>query len=137
MVDLTDSEYELAVERGRFAAMSTPSARSVAFDRTRREIIILLTNGCTLSVPAKLIEDLADATDDQIADCSLLGAGTGLHWETLDLDLSVAGLLNGLFGTSRWMAGLGGKSTSPAKKAAARTNGTMGGRPRKKPAPQA
>jgi hypothetical protein len=32
--------------------------------------------------------------------------GDGLHWETLDTDFTVAGLLAGVFGTKRWMAEL-------------------------------
>lgn len=61
----------------------------------------------------------------------ILGAGTGLHWEALDLDLSVPELLNGLFGTRAQMARLAGQGRSEAKAAAARANGAKGGRPRK------
>jgi len=47
----------------------------------------------------------------------------------------VPGLLQGTFGTRRWMAGelgaAGGKARSTAKVAAARENGRKGGRPRK------
>jgi len=62
---------------------------------------------------------------------SPLGAGYGLHWEDLDVDLSVPGLLSGLLGTAGYMAGRAGRSTSPAKAAAARANGARGGRPRR------
>ena len=61
----------------------------------------------------------------------MLGTGTGLHWEALDADLSVPGLLAGLFGTRAFMARQAGRATSPAKAAAARANGARGGRPRK------
>ncbi|PZP25441.1 MAG: DUF2442 domain-containing protein, partial [Kocuria rhizophila] len=50
-------------------------------------------------------------------------------------DVYVPGFMKGIYGTRRWMAALlgaeGGKSSSPAKAAAARTNGAKGGRPRK------
>jgi hypothetical protein len=55
----------------------------------------------------------------------LLGAGYGLHWEALDADLSVPGLL----GTGAYMARRAGQATSTAKATAA--NGARGGRPRK------
>jgi hypothetical protein len=58
-------------------------------------------------------------------------AGYGLHWESLDLDYTVPGLMNGVFGTAKWMAAKAGRATSPAKAAAARANGAKGGRPRK------
>lgn len=32
--------------------------------------------------------------------------GQGLRWERLDVDLGVAGLLAGSFGSRRWMRGL-------------------------------
>jgi len=54
-----------------------------------------------------------------------------LAWDALDLDYTVAGLVNGVFGTARWMAARAGRTSSPAKAAAARTNGAKGGRPRK------
>jgi hypothetical protein len=66
---------------------------------------------------------------------SILGLGLALHWEKRDVDLSVPGLLAGLFGTKAYMdrerAARAGSATSPAKAAAARRNGTKGGRPRK------
>ena len=55
------------------------------------------------------------------------------HWPLLDVDHYVSGLLNHVFGTSRWMAELGrrgGSVSSTAKAAAARINGKKGGRPR-------
>jgi hypothetical protein len=58
-----------------------------------------------------------------------------LHWETLDVDLSIPGLLAGLFGTQAYMdrmrASRAGRATSPLKAETARRNGQKGGRPRK------
>jgi len=78
-----------------------------------------------------LAQGLEGATEDQLAGVEVLGAGSGLHWEALDVDLSVPALLAGLFGTRAHMARRGGQATSPAKAAAARANGAKGGRPRK------
>jgi hypothetical protein len=47
------------------------------------------------------------------------------------VDLSIPGLLAGLFGTKSYMARHAGQATSAAKAAAARVNGAKGGRPRK------
>nr|WP_294544136.1 DUF2442 domain-containing protein [uncultured Rhodopila sp.] len=131
MADLTDAQIDAATERGRLAAVNEPRARAVRYDRRLRRIIVDLTNGCTFAFPPHLAEGLETATDDQLAGVELLGAGYGLHWEALDADLSVPGLLAGLFGTKAYMARRAGQATSPAKAAAARENGAKGGRPRK------
>ena len=41
---------------------------------------------------------LAKATDKQLSNVELICDGTGLHWEELDEDLSVSGILDGRFG---------------------------------------
>jgi hypothetical protein len=83
-----------------------------------------------------LIQDLADTPPDQLSGVEVTPSGLGLHWPKLDADVYVPGLLSGVFGTKSWMASVmgarGGKVSSPAKADAARTNGTKGGRPKKK-----
>ncbi len=68
-----------------------------------------------------------------LRDVEILGLGGGLHWEALDLDLSVPALVASIFEGSTWMAELGragGRRSSAAKASAARKNGQKGGRPR-------
>jgi Protein of unknown function (DUF2442) len=131
MADLTDAQIDAALERGRQAGASEPRAQAARYDRRRRRVVVELTNGCTFAFPPHLVQGLEAATDDQLARVELLGAGYGLHWEALDADLSVPGLLAGLFGTRAYMARRAGQATSPAKAAAARKNGAKGGRPRR------
>lgn len=134
MADLTDADIDAAVERGRIARQTEPRAASVRYDRKNRCIVIDLTNGCVFAFPPHLAQGLEQATDEELAAVEVLGAGYGLHWEALDVDLSVPGLLAGLFGTRAYMARKAGQATSPAKAAAARANGAKGGRPRKRSA---
>jgi hypothetical protein len=131
MDDLTDAQIDAALERGQTARRQEPRAAAACYDRAADRIVIDLTNGCTFSFPRQLGQGLQAATADQLTAVEILGAGTGLHWEALDVDLSIAGLLAGLFGTRAYMARLAGRSTSPSKAAAARANGAKGGRPRK------
>ncbi len=131
MVDLTDLEIDAALERGRVARAAEPRASSARFDPASGHIVVELTNGCIFAFPPRLAQGLEAASDIALAGVEILGAGYGLHWEALDVDLSVPGLLAGLFGTRAHMARRAGQATSAAKAAAARANGAKGGRPRK------
>ena len=98
-------------------------------------MVVELTNGCTFAFPARALQGLDAARDEDLVQVEVLGSGYGLHWETLDADFTVPGLLMGLFGTRAWMAReqarKAGSARSPAKAAAARANGRKGGRPRR------
>ncbi len=131
MAKLSDTEIDAALERGRVARASEPRAASARYDQLAGRLIVELTNGCVFAFPPRLAQGLENATDNQLAQVEILGAGYGLHWEELNADLSVPKLLAGLFGTKAYMAQRAGQSTSPAKAAAARANGAKGGRPRR------
>jgi hypothetical protein len=85
--------------------------------------------------PARLAQGLEDASPDALAKVEVLGQGYGMHWEKLDVDLSIPGLLTGLFGTKAFMdpqrAAKASASISQAKAGAARQIGRKGGRPLK------
>jgi hypothetical protein len=131
MADITDAEFEKASRRGSRLAGKEPRAVSARYDRRRDRIVVELTNGSTFAFPPKLAEGLSEASPEQLSQIEVLGSGYGLHWEALDVDFTVPGLLAGIFGTRTYMARLAGRATSPAKAAAARANGAKGGRPRK------
>lgn len=131
MADLTDAAIDAALERGRAAHANEPRAAAVRYDRASGRVIVDLENGCTFAFPPRLAQGLEGASDDQLAAVEILGRGYGLHWEELDVDLSLPGLMAGIFGTKAWMARRAGQTTSSAKAAAARANGAKGGRPRK------
>jgi hypothetical protein len=131
MADVSDAEIEAALARGREARASEPRAAAARYDAGSGRVVVDLINSCTFAFPARLAQGLEEATDAQLASVEVLPGGYGLHWEELDADLSVPGLLAGLFGTAGWMAARAGRATSPAKAAAARRNGARGGRPRR------
>jgi hypothetical protein len=131
MADITDVEIDAAIERGKSVRAVEPRAEAARYDRKRNRIVVDLTSGCSFAFPPHLAQGLEGATGAQLAQVEILGDGYGLHWEALDADLSVPGLLAGIFGTKSYMAGLAGRISSPAKSEAARRNGAKGGRPRK------
>jgi uncharacterized protein DUF2442 len=131
MAELADAQIDAAIERGKIARAVEPRAATARYDRALGRVIVDLTNGCTFAFPPRLAQGLETASDDQLSEIEVLGAGYGLHWESLDVDLSIPGLLAGVFGTQAYMARRAGQVKSPAKAAAARANGAKGGRPRK------
>ena len=54
---------------------------------------VMLADGRELSVPLEWFPTLRDATPEQRNNWRLIGRGIGIHWDDLDEDLSVAGLL--------------------------------------------
>jgi hypothetical protein len=127
MNELTDAEINAALALGKAAREHEPRATAARYDRARERVVVELTNGCTFAFPPRLAQGLGGATEDRLAELEVLGSGIGLHWETLDVDLSVPDLLAGLFGTKAHMARHAGPTRSPAKAADARTNGAKGG----------
>lgn len=63
-----------------------------------RVICIRLKNDAEFRFPASKNKKLADATDSQLSNVEIICDGTGLHWEELDEDLSINGILDGRFG---------------------------------------
>jgi hypothetical protein len=130
MAEITDAQIDAALERGALVRAGEPRAASARYDRPTGRIVVELTNGAAFAFPAGLVRELETASQDQLAQVEILGIGHGLHWDALDTDLTVPGLLAGVFGTQAHLARKAGQATSPAKAAAARSNGTRGGRPR-------
>src|SRR3546814_5206140 len=110
-------------------------AVSERYDRRTARIVVDLNTGVQIAFPPRLAEGLADASPADLAEIEISPAGFGLHWPKLDADVYVPALLQGVFGSRRWMAAqlgaTGGRARSRAKAAAARENGRKGGRPRK------
>lgn len=132
MIEVSDAELEQAKRRWEAERAERPIPASVRFDEPSERVIVEFTNGAAFLFPARSLEGLEEATVQQLAEVELLGE-TGLHWESLDADYTIAGLMDGIFGTKAFMEAQrrGGQSRSPAKVAASRTNGAKGGRPKK------
>ena len=66
-------------------------ATDVYFERKR--LHICLSDEREISVPLDWFPHLCNVADEQLQDWELIGQGVGIHWETIDEDISVAGLL--------------------------------------------
>lgn len=123
-----------AAARGVVEGTPHLQATAARYDARHKRIVVELANGTSFAFPPSLAQGLADARSADLAEIEITPLGTGLHWPRLDADLTVEGLLAGLFGSRAWMrqhAARAGRATSAAKAEAARVNGAKGGRPRK------
>ena len=74
-------------------------------------LIVDLSDGRTITVPLAWYPRLMNATASELQNWRLIGKGYGIHWEELDEDISVEGLLlgkpSGESQTSfkRWLSG--------------------------------
>jgi addiction module HigA family antidote len=121
--------------RAKARLTTPPQAQSAHYDRRRSRIVVTLTNKLELAFPPEMAEGLAGAKPADLSVIEISPTGLGLHWPRLDADLYIPGLLEGAFGSRRWMARQLGRAASKAvtaeRQAAARENGKLGGRPRK------
>jgi hypothetical protein len=128
-------EYLEANRRGQEMLATIPHAVSARYDRRIGRIVVGLNNGLEISFSPRNAQGLETATVEQLREIEIDPPGFGLHFPALDADLYIPALLEGVFGSKRWMASrlgaTGGRSRSAAKASAARKNGRAGGRPRK------
>lgn len=80
-------------------------AKTLKFDANT--MWVELTDGRTLGIPLAWFPRLLHASPEQREHYEISGGGAGLHWEELDEDISVAGLLAGR-----------GDTTNPVQEAA-------------------
>lgn len=123
--------YREATDRGTAEREAGPVPVSVRYDAASRRIVLEFSNGAAFMVPAHSLQNLDMASDEDLADVELLGE-TGLHWERLDVDFRISGLMAGIFGTAAFMdrPRRGGPSQASVERAASPAGEAKGLRPR-------
>lgn len=128
--------FDRAVAAGKRQRATTPAATAARYDTRRKRVVVSFASGLELTFPPEAVEGLEGASARELGDIAISSAGFGLHFPQLDADIYLPTLLEGVTGSRRWMAArmgaAGGKATTKAKASAARENGKLGGRPRKK-----
>ena len=128
-------EFEAANQRASAQLATTPKANAAHYDRRDGRIVIDLSSDISVAFKPRNAQGLEHAKASQLSKIEISPSGLGLRFPALDADLYLPSLLEGFLGSKRWMAAqlgkVGGQTRSKAKTAAARSNGKLGGRPRK------
>lgn len=128
-------DFEAATERGRQLQAMSPRATAARYDRKNDRVVISLNNKLDVSFSPNDAQGLENAQPSRLEEIEISPSGFGIYFPRLDADLYVPAILEGILGSRKWMASrlgqVGGQSKSRAKKAAARANGKLGGRPKK------
>jgi len=128
-------EFEVATERGKRRRKRIPSAISAHYDPNSGRVVVGLSTDLNVMFSPHSVQGLENAKPAQLEPIEITPSGFGLHFPKLDADVYLPALLEGVFGSKRWIAAqlgaLGGRSKSSAKALASRNNGRLGGRPKK------
>lgn len=77
------------------SAINLTAANAVGVSVTDDTLTVELSDGRTISVPLEWFPRLVHATENERTNWRLIGGGQGIHWEAIDEDISVEGLIAG------------------------------------------
>lgn len=128
---ISDAEFRRQIEAAKERQVTEPAASSAYYKKG--QIHIHLASGWHFSFPPGRLREFKKATERDLKKIGLVGKYT-LSCEPLDVDISIGGILIELVGEkfiNRELARRNGSVRTAKKRAASRTNGKLGGRPKK------
>jgi Protein of unknown function (DUF2442) len=75
--------------------MVNPGTRVMTVSSTTDDLTVQLEDGRSISVPLAWYPRLLHASQEERDNWQVAGGGFGIHWPSIDEDLSVEGLLRG------------------------------------------
>ena len=125
-----EQQNEAATREAHDADLVEPRAAATTYDAKQGLVLVRLRGGCAFGFPPDQVGGLENATAYQLSNIRLSPSGDGLHWDDLNVDVSLTGLMARALNLREWAPRIMGQVRSEAKAKAARTNGKKGGRPR-------
>jgi len=130
-----EEQYKAAVARAEHRLRTEPHIEKAHYDPKLRRVILSLSNEAWFAFSPDNAQGLEGATTAELKKIEITPSTFGINFPLLDAQFDVTALMQGHFGSRKWMAArlgsAGGVSRSKAKVTAARANGKLGGRPRK------
>jgi hypothetical protein len=126
-----ERQNEAAVREAREADRIEPRASTIRYDTQTGLVLVELRSGFVFGFPPERVAGLAGSSAEDLKAVRISPSGDGLHWDELDVDVSITGLLADALNLREWAPRWMGQTRSEAKARAARLNGLKGGRPRK------
>jgi len=102
---ITDEQYAAASLAGEEEHRAYAAVRA-KYDKRSHRIMIELASGVVVAVPVSILQGLTKASDDDLKSLYLDDDGIGLHITSLDWDMSVPGIMQGRYGSPKWMKAL-------------------------------
>ena len=99
-----DAEYDAAVARTEQRRREEPFAVSARYDRRIARIMVRLNTGIEIALTPHALQGLERTKPVDIAEIEISPSGLGLHFPRIDVDLYLPALLEGVFGSRKWMA---------------------------------
>jgi len=104
-------------------------AANVEYMATEDALLIHMNSGAVVQIPRRFVDEISTAPQKTLQSELVVGVGGDvISVRSLDVDVSIVGLLRDVFGFNSQR--LGGLAKTEAKAHAARINGAKGGRPK-------
>ena len=130
-----EEQFRAATERAEHRLRTEPHIEKAHYDPKLGRVVVSLSNQAWFAFRPEDAQGLQNATVAELKKIEISPSTFGLHFPLLDAQFDITALMQGIFGSKKWMAArlgaVGGAVKSKAKSTAARANGKLGGRPRK------
>jgi hypothetical protein len=120
----TQQEFDAITPRTAYKMQRQFLATAARYDRRNERVMITLNSGAVVGFPLSVLPGLERATPDDLRKIEVEGGGYGLHVASLDADISIPSLLADQLGSTIMRRAV-------ARANASKSNGRLGGRPRK------
>ena len=97
------NESRAAQRRGRDQLKNLPRAVSARYDSRLNRLLVVLTNRLEVAIAPETVQILQHATPAELGSVEVTAPGFELFFPALDDGLWLPTLLEGTFGTQRWM----------------------------------